>query len=97
MLLTPNVWVYSTKQFFISLWIPTECPEIYFILTLITWNQCRPLKFRGSVPQNCPPLQRQIIKNLPYPGIEPWSPALQADCLLPKLQGKSIRTSQTTK
>ena len=27
---------------------------------------------------------------LPNPGIEPWSPALQADCLLTKLQGKSL-------
>ena len=29
------------------------------------------------------------LGNLPDPEIEPWSPALQADCLLTKLQGKS--------
>ena len=29
------------------------------------------------------------LRNLPNPGIEPWSPALQADCLPTKLQGKS--------
>ena len=29
-------------------------------------------------------------RNLPDPGIEPWSPVLQADCLQTKLQGKSF-------
>ena len=29
------------------------------------------------------------LGNLPDPEIEPWSPALQVDCLLTKLQGKS--------
>ena len=30
--------------------------------------------------------------DLPDPGIERWSPALQADCLLTKLQGKPKKT-----
>ena len=33
--------------------------------------------------------------NLPDPGIKPWSPALQADCLPTKLQGKSNAKMQT--
>ena len=35
--------------------------------------------------------------NFPGPGIEPWSPALQADCLPTKLQGKSSHLNFTSR
>ena len=41
----------------------------------------------------------EIVKNLPDPGVEPGSPALQADCLLSEQPGKPniLRSCKTSK
>ena len=40
-------------------------------------------------PRNCPGQNTGVGRDLPYPGIEPRSPALQTDSLPAKPQGKS--------
>ena len=57
----------------------------------IPWTVARqtPLSLGFSRQEYWSGLPFPCLRNLPNPGIEPWSPALQADCLPTKLQGKS--------
>ena len=68
------------------------CPHFSYVqLFAILWTLAHqaPLSMGFSRQEYWSGLLFPSPGDLPDPGIEPWSPALQADCLLTKLQGKS--------
>ena len=66
--------------------VAKSCPTLANPWTVVCQT---PLAMGFSRQGYCSGLPFPSPGNFPGPGIEPWSPTLQADCLLTKLQGKS--------
>ena len=74
---------------------------MYAVLCLVTQTLCDPMDYNspgssvhGDSPgKNTGELPCPTPRDLPNPGIKPWSPALQVDSLPSELPGKSMNTA----
>ena len=80
-----------------------ECEKVNVLVTQLCLTHCDPMNYRGQVPLSMEFSRQEYWSgqpfpspgDLPNPGIESGSPALQADSLLSEPPEKSLFTPST--
>ena len=75
----------------VCVFVTQSCPTLCDSMDLYSSRLLCPCNFPGK--NNWSGLPFPSLANLPDPGIEPGSPALQADSLLSELPGKPLKVS----